>query len=299
MQTTIFAIIAIITFIFIVQVFFTESYTATKINLVVIDANGNMSTQSVTSPSLNPIQATSNIVYVDASGNIGVMNPSQIYTAYPNNVKKLLTVDSNNIFSTISTNYFNPCHVNDDRTMNGTPKSDGSCECRNKWSLHTPGDECNMCDGSPNGHTDGTFGSNFAGPDCEYDVSSCNGHGTAINGSNVCQCKSGYAGDKCQFSDAVTCNNHGQARYDGYCNCTAPYTGDYCKDVNCTYGANNCWTENGQFGGPQYNLNCTYKDGTSRVRAADGTKFPTTGGQPIDGVQFKAGCQPQFVCQFC
>lgn len=269
-----------------------ESYAATTVNLIIVDSGGNMSAQAVTSPSLYPI--TSNIVYVDANGNIGVMSPADVYTSYPRNVKNLLTVNANN-FSTISTNYFNPCRVNDNGTMNGTPQSNGTCNCRNNWTGTTPGDGCGICDGSTNGitHTDNTFGSK-AGNDCEWSsAKNCNGQGVSINSSGTCNCNPGYAGPRCEYSDAVTCNNNGKVQNDGSCVCNV---GDEYAETN--YGGPNCakpiCTYNGYCSSPAGMHSCRYYiSGGRLVQSPDFSRFADTRqvDPPVGGIQFSGGCE--------
>lgn len=273
-----------------------ESYDATTLNLVIVDSGGNMSTQVVRSPSLYPIN--SNIVYVDANGNIGCMSPADVYTSYPSKVKNLLTVDANNNFSTISTNYFNPCHVNANGTMNGTPKPNGSCECRNNWTGTTPGDGCGICDGSTNGitHTDNTFGAK-AGNDCEWSsANNCKGQGVSINGSGICNCNPTYAGPHCEYSDAVTCNNNGKVQNDGSCICKVgnpdagetSFEGPNCAKPICTYY--------GYCSSPEavyLNHNCRYYlSGGRLVAAPDFSRFADDNHNtpPVGGVQLSGGC---------
>lgn len=291
------AIIIIAAIYYSYSLYSSENYAATSVNLIIVDSGGNMSTQAVTSPSLYPIPNTSNIVYVDANGNIGVMSPAAVYTSYPGNVKNLLTVNANN-FSTISTNYFNPCRVNDDGTMNGAPQSNGTCSCRNNWSGTAPGDGCGICDGSTNGitHTDNTFGSK-AGKDCEWSIEkNCNGQGVSINSSGTCNCNPGYAGPHCEYSDAVTCNNNGKVQNNGTCVCKVgdvyagetSFEGPNCAKPICTY--------EGLCSSPQatnMNNNCRYYlSGGRLVAAPDFSIFADESHKnpPIDGVQLKGGC---------
>jgi hypothetical protein len=171
-----------------------ESYIDAPFNLIVIDENGNISPIMVRPPSLNGIPATANIIYVEDSGNIGTMSVEDVYTSYQGNpltnkVRNLLTVDSNNNFSVISSLNFNPCYVNGDPYTNpnapntGTPQKDGTCLCSNNWVGIEKGKGCAVCDRdlrydplypdrfpAKNGVThvgDGVFG-NFAGPNCEF-----------------------------------------------------------------------------------------------------------------------------------
>jgi hypothetical protein len=179
-------------------------------NLIVIDGNGNMSSVAVNPPSLAEIPSTSNIVYVDASGNIGTMSVGSVYTSYKNkNVRNLLKIDSNNNFSVISSLNFNPCHMNSDGTMNGVPQRDGTCICRNNWSGKTKGDGCAVCDG--------------AGPDCEYSHSLCNGHGK-VNNIGECICDRTYGGKYCLYNDAEHCLGRGNVQT----------WGEWFTCVNCT-----------------------------------------------------------------
>ena len=214
--------------------------------LIVVDPEGNMTSITVQPPSLYGIPSSSNIVYVDSSGNVGVMSPGDVYTSYRgdarNNIRNLLTIDSNQIFSTISTLRFNPCHVNGDparnpaATMNGAPQQDGTCRCRNNWSGTKAGDGCAVCDGYGVTHVDGTFGK-LAGSDCQYSrKSNCSGHGN-VNGSGKCSCDLTYAGSFCQYSDLANCNGHGKVDASGKCTCNPGYAGSSCQYsdlVNCS-----------------------------------------------------------------
>lgn len=205
-----------------------ENYTPVSCNLITVDGNGNMTTVAVTSPSLLPI-GTSNVVYVDESGNIGLISPKAIIMTTPKKYVNLLTVDSNNNFSTISSNMFNGCRVNSDEKMNGTPQLDGSCTCRNFWSNSVGGDGCGICDWTTDGstHMDGSFGS-FAGSDCQFSQANCSGAGFINGQGNACKCRSGYTGNVCQYSRA-TCNNNGTPQNDGSCVCDAFRTGAKCE----------------------------------------------------------------------
>ena len=172
--------------------------------LIIIDNSGNMSSVPVTPPSLGSI--TSNILYVEPSGNLGVLSSFDIYTLYPT-VKSLLTVDANNVFSTISSSKFNPCHVNSDLTMNGTPQRNGTCACRNNWTGTASGNGCAICDAGGDGvtHLDNTFGE-LAGPDCQYSrTSGCSGKGK-VTGTGQCQCDANWTGSSCSIP---ACQNGG------------------------------------------------------------------------------------------
>lgn len=227
-----------------------ETYIDSSFNLIVVDDRGNLSTATVRPPYLEGIPPTSNIVYVDSSGNIGAMSVGDVYTSYQgnaskNNVRDLLTMDANNNFSTLSTLNFNPCHVNGDpvtnpnATMNGSPQRDGTCACRNYWTGTTKGDGCSICDGYGVTHVgDGTSGK-LAGPDCQYSrVANCSNNGN-IDGNGVCKCDPTYNGSSCQYSNAVTCNNHGVAQKDGSCACQTVWGGPNCNINRCDQGTPN------------------------------------------------------------
>ena len=95
-------------------------------NLITVDDNGNMSAITVTSSSLEPV-GTSNILFVDTSGNIGIMSPSDVVLTIPlTKYVNLLTVDNDNNFSVIGSYLFNRCNG----SQNGIPQSDGSCICK-------------------------------------------------------------------------------------------------------------------------------------------------------------------------
>ena len=58
----------------------------------------------------------------------------------------------------------------------------------------------------------------YAGQYCQFsDALTCNGHGTVTSVGTCTQCDSGYAGDNCQFSDEVTCDGRGVAQSNGTC----------------------------------------------------------------------------------
>jgi hypothetical protein len=206
-----------------------ENYTPVSCNLITVDGNGNMTNIAVTSPSLSSV-GTSNVLYVDESGNIGLISPSAIILTTPKKRVNLLTVDSNNNFSTIPSNMFNGCRVNSDETMNGTPKLDGSCSCRNFWGNSKGGDGCGICDWTTDGstHMDGSFGS-FAGSDCQLSRANCSGAGFINGQGNLCKCGYGYAGNVCQYSRGATCNNNGTPQNDGSCVCDGLRTGAKCE----------------------------------------------------------------------
>ena len=146
------------------------------------------------------------------------MSVGDVYTSYKgnssNNVRNLLTIDSNNNFSVISTLIFNPCRIigdpytNPNAPNNGTPQRDGTC------------------------------------------VSSCSNAGD-INSSGQCVCDFGWNDPKCQYSRDVTCSGQGNVDYNGKCTCEGGYAGVNCEctgygsKLNCPIGSsslvrNNC-----------------------------------------------------------
>ena len=218
----IYSIVAVVVVLVISYLYATranETYINQPFSLIVVDGNGNMSSVEVRPPSLNGVPPTSNVVYVDALGNIGVMSVGDIYTSYQGNassrVRNLLTIDANNNLSILPSHNFSPCRINGDpntnpnATINGTPQRDGTCLCRNNWSGTEKGNGCAVCDGytdgithTYNGHTDGSFG-RLAGPDCQYSrASNCSNRGD-VNGSGSCWCDSGYSGNRCQDGPPV------------------------------------------------------------------------------------------------
>ena len=186
-----------------------------------------MSSIAVNPPSLAEIPSTSNIVYVDSSGNIGTMSAGSVYTSYKNkNVRNLLKIDANNKFSVLSSLNFNPCHINGDpytnpsATMNGVPQRDGTCICRNNWSGKAKGDGCNVCDG--------------AGPDCDYSNALCNGHGKINNTGDECVCDKTYGGKFCQYNDAIDCLGRGTVQtWNNWYTCTN-CVGNWDPKYSCT-----------------------------------------------------------------
>lgn len=189
----VYIVIAVVTMAIVLYLYSTrtsESYIDSPFNLMVVDGNGNMSPITIRPPSLDGIPSTSNIIYVDETGNIGLISVEDVYTSYQgnssNNVRNLLTVDANNNFSVLSSLNFNPCHVSGDpytnpnAPNNGMPQKDGTCKCRNNWSGTEKGNGCAICDTYPgsNGtnHVNDTKYGNFAGPDCEYSKVNCRGN---------------------------------------------------------------------------------------------------------------------------
>ena len=222
------------------------------INLVIVDGNGNMSTQIVTPPSLSPIPPSSNIVCTDRNGNISVMSPAAVY-ANPANpflrmINGLLTIDATGNFVPVTTTRFNPCQAysysDSAYTMHGIPGSDTdgnptcSCTLGTYWDGHAPGNGCSLCDGTPTGPAAGQFG-NFAGSNCQYSKANCSDHGK-VNSSGGCQCDAGYVGSTCQYGPEY-CNNKGVVAVDGagnpYCqSCRDGYDpATQCKNLLCTY----------------------------------------------------------------
>ena len=238
----IYSIVAVVVVLVISYLYATranETYINQPFSLIVVDGNGNMSSVEVRPPSLNGVPPTSNVVYVDALGNIGVMSVGDIYTSYQGNassrVRNLLTIDANNNLSILPSHNFSPCRINGDpntnpnATINGTPQRDGTCLCRNNWSGTAKGDGCAVCDGYGITHTDGSFGP-LAGPDCQYSrASNCSSRGN-VNGSGGCRCDPTYAGSVCQYSDAANCSGRGSVTDSGSCSrCDATYAGSKCQ----------------------------------------------------------------------
>jgi hypothetical protein len=111
----IYCIIAVVVVLVISYLYMTQSseaYIDQPINVIAVDGNGNMSSVAVRPPSLSGVPPTSNLVYVNELGNIGVISFSDIYTSYLGNasyiVRNLLTIDANNNLSTIPSNNFGP-----------------------------------------------------------------------------------------------------------------------------------------------------------------------------------------------
>jgi hypothetical protein len=101
-----YIIVAIVVVVVILYLYFykthtNETYTVgSPYNLIVVDENGNMSTVDIHPPALNEahIPASTNIVYTDTSGNLGVM----AYGDIGGSNRNILTVDSNNNFSVLT-----------------------------------------------------------------------------------------------------------------------------------------------------------------------------------------------------
>jgi hypothetical protein len=246
-----------------------ENYQSQSYNLITVDSNGNMNAKNVTPPSLSPLSPTSdvNIVYVTDTNNIAVTTVGDVYTSYPSNLKNLLVCDSAGNFSTISSKLFNPCHVNvkaDSGTgagsMNGIPQKDGTCLCNNNWNGQTPGNGCNVCDGTDEEITHmGPYPDSgvFAGRNCEFSrVANCSDHGN-VSGGGFCVCDDTYNGSACQYSNQHECNNNGHVNNIGVCDIcfnytsiadgkTKQYLGDKCQySDNTTCGNGNIVDKNG------------------------------------------------------
>lgn len=56
-----------------------------------------------------------------------------------------------------------------------------------------------------------------------------------ISGTGLCQCNPGFLGDKCQYSNAVTCNGHGTVSASGVCTCNTGYKGTTCSACTTDY----------------------------------------------------------------
>lgn len=95
-----YIIVAIVVVVIILYLYFykthtNETYTVgSPFNLIVVDENGNMSTVDIHPPALNEahIPPSTNIVYTDTSGNLGVM----AYKDIGGSNRNILTVDANN-----------------------------------------------------------------------------------------------------------------------------------------------------------------------------------------------------------
>ena len=59
--------------------------------------------------------------------------------------------------------------------------------------------------------------SGYAGNKCQYsDSVNCNDNGN-VQDNRSCKCNHGYAGVTCEFSDSITCNGHGTVQNNGSC----------------------------------------------------------------------------------
>ena len=55
------------------------------------------------------------------------------------------------------------------------------------------------------------------------------------------QCKMGFDGPRCEFSNQITCNGNGVAQYDGSCSCQARWAGDAsCSRCGEGFGGSQC-----------------------------------------------------------
>ena len=69
----------------------------------------------------------------------------------------------------------------------------------------------------------------FAGNRCQYsDEINCNNSGTVRNNGS-CICNTGYNGNNCQFSNEITCNGNGIAQNNGTCICNDSWSGNNCE----------------------------------------------------------------------
>ena len=101
-----YIIVAIVVVVIILYLYFynthtNETYSAdSPFNLIVVDENGNMSSTDIHPPALNEphIPPSINIVYVDTSGNLGVL----AYGNIGGSNRNILTVDANNNFSVLT-----------------------------------------------------------------------------------------------------------------------------------------------------------------------------------------------------
>jgi len=72
---------------------------------------------------------------------------------------------------------------------------------------------------------------------CNQNGVTTSGYCTGTPSSFSCVCPTNYAGHRCQYSRAVTCNNHGSPLSDGTCTCDNFYLGPNC--MSCVAGINN------------------------------------------------------------
>jgi hypothetical protein len=232
--------------------------------LITVDDNGNMVGKTVTPPSLSPITTNDKVIYLTSTNDIALTNISEIYTSYPDHLKNLLACDVSGIFSVVSSQLFNPCHINTKDTsgtgigsMNGIPQSDGTCRCTNYWSGNTPGHLCGVCDGTDYEIThrimnsvDNTTENHgvYAGKNCELSrVTHCNNHGDISDmggGIKRCSCDPTYNGPSCEYSNQHECNNNGLVENNGTCTCSyytsnadrisKQWLGDHCQYSDTT-----------------------------------------------------------------
>jgi len=92
-------------------------------------------------------------------------------------------------------------------TTTATPSSSAPSNCQSGYY----GPNCAPCGCSPQGTV------------------SCN---DGLYGNGACVCISGFNGNKCQYSNAIQCNNHGVVDATGQCACSAGYSGATCNVKN-------------------------------------------------------------------
>jgi hypothetical protein len=90
----------VICYVYLNKTYSNETYIDSPYNLIAVDENGNMSTVSIHPPALKEphIPLSTNIVYVDRDGNIGVI----AYGDIGGSNRNILTVDADNNFSVLT-----------------------------------------------------------------------------------------------------------------------------------------------------------------------------------------------------
>ena len=103
--------------------------------------------------------------------------------------------------------------------------------CTNLKCPYVNQDRTGTCSGATNGYKC-ECKAGFSGNECQYsDAINCNGLG-AVQPDGSCTCKEGYIGKKCEYkSDPAHCNNLGVVLDDGTCKCSAGVSGRYCQCV--------------------------------------------------------------------
>lgn len=128
------------------------------------------------------------------------------------------------------------------------------------WVAGFGGERCQECTQSYYGRP----------PRCTYcdALLTCRARGTCRSVDGSCECRSGFAGKNCEFSDAEDCSGLGRVQRDGSCKCNTGFSGERCLS---------CDSDSGYYGVPPL---CTFCERGDTCSGHGSCTLDGVGGSP-------------------
>lgn len=132
----------------------------------------------------------------------------------------------------------------DEATCNGRGAADASGKCTCKRGV--TGCQCQCTVGANKDGTCFNCAPGYVGDKCQFsDAHTCYNHGVAQNDGTCQNCEDGFAGKNCQYSDDVYCCGAADVDDAGQCSTCGPgYSGEHCEYLNTIQCFGNGFAQN-------------------------------------------------------